>query len=175
MFYFLKEVSNFLGYEVIGIENIPKKALLIYYHGALPIDIYYLMAKYYLYKGKVIHAVGDRFLFKIPGKNIYELINLKSSSYLYFLINILGLKLFLEVFKVTPGSVDACAKILQTGLLSISPGGLLEAQFGDHYYELMWGDRLGFAKAALQAKVVRFAYLSIFNLQYNTCIERTAI
>ncbi|KAG1674536.1 Transmembrane protein 68 [Nymphon striatum] len=118
------------GYEVVGLENIPEKGLLIYYHGALPIDIYYLMAKYYLFKGKVIHAVGDRFLFKVP-----------------------GLKLLFEVFKVTPGTVDHCVKALQSELLTIAPGGLYEAQFGNNLYNLMWKDRIGFAKVALKAKV----------------------
>lgn len=35
------------GYEVTGMENIPKDgpALIVYYHGAIPIDMYYLVAK----------------------------------------------------------------------------------------------------------------------------------
>lgn len=35
------------GYEVTGMENIPKdgSALIVYYHGAIPIDMYYLVAK----------------------------------------------------------------------------------------------------------------------------------
>lgn len=52
-----------------GLENIPEKggALIIYYHGAIPIDLYYLMTKVYLYKNRLIHTVADYFLFKIPG------------------------------------------------------------------------------------------------------------
>lgn len=52
-----------------GLENIPDDtpALLVYYHGAIPIDIYYLLAKSILFKDRLIHTVGDRFLFKIPG------------------------------------------------------------------------------------------------------------
>ena len=58
------------GYEVSGMENIPvdTPALIVLYHGAVPIDIYYLIAKTILYKNRLIHTVGDRFLFKIPGK-----------------------------------------------------------------------------------------------------------
>lgn len=41
-------------------------------------------------------------------------------------------------------------------MLAISPGGVYEAQFGNSYYELMWKKRMGFAKVALDAKVVRF-------------------
>lgn len=35
------------GYEVVGMENLPKDgaALIVYYHGAIPIDMYYLVAK----------------------------------------------------------------------------------------------------------------------------------
>lgn len=68
-------VLYFLGYEVVGMENIPDSgsALIIYYHGAFPIDLYYLMAHVYLEKGRVIHNVVDNFVFNIPGiqLNIY--------------------------------------------------------------------------------------------------------
>ena len=59
----------FVGYEIIGLDRIPNTgpALLIYYHGAIPIDFYYIMAKVVLYKSRMIRAVGDRFLFKTPG------------------------------------------------------------------------------------------------------------
>lgn len=52
-----------------GLENIPDEgpALLIYYHGAVPIDVYYFLAKIYLYKKRLIHPVADRSLFHIPG------------------------------------------------------------------------------------------------------------
>lgn len=57
------------GYEVEGLENIPKDepALLIYYHGAIPIDIYYFLAKVYMHHNRVVHTVGDNFLFRLPG------------------------------------------------------------------------------------------------------------
>ena len=34
------------------------------------------------------------------------------------------------------------------------PGGVREAYFSDEYYELLWGNRCGFAKIALEAEVV---------------------
>ena len=57
------------GHEVIGLDKIPADgpALLIYYHGALPVDVYYLVAKLLLLKDRQVRAVGDRFLFRIPG------------------------------------------------------------------------------------------------------------
>lgn len=59
------------GYEVEGLENIPDTgpALIVYYHGAIPIDCYYLNAKCLLTKKRLIRAVGDHFLFRIPGNH----------------------------------------------------------------------------------------------------------
>lgn len=121
------------GYEIVGIENIPmdKPVLFIYYHGAMPIDLYYFTSKIILYHSKLIRLVADRFLFKLPGFSIIA-----------------------DVMKVIPGTVQSCSAILKEGhMLGISPGGVYEAQFGDSYYELMWQKRMGFAKVALDAKV----------------------
>ncbi|XP_040065982.2 transmembrane protein 68 isoform X1 [Ixodes scapularis] len=120
------------SYEVQGLENIPESgsALLVYYHGAIPIDYYYLLATCYLHKHRLIRAVGDRFLFMVP-----------------------GFKILMDVFKVSPGSVQSCAQVMREGnLLAIAPGGVLEAQFGDERYRLLWKKRLGFAKAAIEAR-----------------------
>lgn len=57
--------------------------------------------------------------------------------------------------KVSPGSIKSCVSILNKGhQLSISPGGVYEAQFGNEFYELLWRNRLGFAKVAIESKVV---------------------
>lgn len=75
--------------------------------------------------------MADRFLFKIPGFAIIS-----------------------ESCHVSPGTIQSCASILRDGnMLAISPGGVYEAQFGDHYYELLWKNRIGFAKVALEARV----------------------
>lgn len=57
------------GHELIGLENIPDEGpgLLIYYHGLLPVDYYYVHAKVKLYKNRQMKIVADRFLFKLPG------------------------------------------------------------------------------------------------------------
>lgn len=138
----------------MGLENIPqdKPILFIYYHGAIPIDIYYFASKVFLYNSKLIRLVVDRFLFKIPGWSI-----------------------FADVLKIIPGTVQSCSTILKEGnMLAISPGGVYEAQFGDSYYELMWKKRMGFAKVALDAKVVRFFqkfYINLFIFYYNDCFS----
>ncbi|XP_026320956.1 transmembrane protein 68 isoform X2 [Hyposmocoma kahamanoa] len=120
------------GYEIRGLENIPEGPfLIIYYHGALPIDMYYFIARMLLFKRKHIHTVADRFMFKIP-----------------------GWATLLEGLCVIPGTVATCAGVLRAGnALAISPGGVYEAQFGDHTYSLNWKSRVGFARVAQEAKV----------------------
>lgn len=58
-----------LGYEVHGMEKIPDEgpALIVYYHGAIPVDYYYFLAHVIIQKGRTCHSVADHFLFKIPG------------------------------------------------------------------------------------------------------------
>lgn len=122
------------GYEVLGLEHLPANngpALIVYYHGAIPVDIYYLIARVVLERERLIYTVADRFLFKIPGFAIIS-----------------------ESCNVSPGTIQSCVSILKDGnLLAISPGGVYEAQFGDHNYELLWRNRIGFAKVALEAQV----------------------
>uniref|UniRef100_A0A182JYD3 PCI domain-containing protein n=1 Tax=Anopheles christyi TaxID=43041 RepID=A0A182JYD3_9DIPT len=122
----------FHGYEVCGLENLPDtgSALIIYYHGAIPIDMYYFTARVYLKRQRLIYTVGDRFLNKVP-----------------------GWKLLARVMKISPGTVQSCASVLRDGnMLSIAPGGVYEAQFGDSNYELLWRQRVGFAKVAIESK-----------------------
>ncbi|XP_072898325.1 DGAT1/2-independent enzyme synthesizing storage lipids isoform X2 [Hemitrygon akajei] len=57
------------GYEVHGLEKIPHAgpALIVYYHGAIPVDYYYFLARVIIQKGRTCHSVADHFLFKLPG------------------------------------------------------------------------------------------------------------
>lgn len=138
-----------LGYEVEGLENISSSEpiLFVYYHGAIPIDVYYFITKVFLYKNRLVHTVADHFLFKIPG-NLCKCNPQKKESFF------LGFAIIAECMKVIPGTVQSCANVLKEGnLLAISPGGVYESQFS-HQYTLMWKKRLGFAKVALEAKVV---------------------
>lgn len=67
-----------------------------------------------------------------------------------------GFSIIAECMLVVPGTVHTCSSILKEGnLLAIAPGGVYESQFS-YNYDLMWKKRLGFAKVALEAKVVRF-------------------
>lgn len=68
--YFLFSTFFGLAHEVVGMENIPNKgpALLCMYHGTLPVDVYYLLAKLQLYKKRRLKIIVDHFLFKLPGE-----------------------------------------------------------------------------------------------------------
>ncbi|XP_053507133.1 transmembrane protein 68 [Ictalurus furcatus] len=143
------------GYEICGLEKIPEEgpALIVYYHGAIPIDYYYFLARVIIQKGRACHSVADHFLFKIP-----------------------GFKLLLEVFSVIHGPQEECVKALRSGhLLGISPGGVREALFSDETYTLLWGKRKGFAQVAIDSKVpiipmftqnVREGFRSLGNLRF---------
>ena len=75
-------------------------------------------------------SVADHFMFKIP-----------------------GLGTILKLLRITPGTVESCAKDLREGnLLGIAPGGVYESQFSDHNYKVLWKSRVGFAKIALKAE-----------------------
>lgn len=123
------------GYEIEGLENIPNEgsALLVYYHGNLPLDVYYVIAKCLLHKKRALHCVGDKFIFKIPGWGK-----------------------MCKIFCVTPGTQEDCIERLKSGhLLCIAPGGLREALFSDpSRYNLMWARRLGFAKVIIATNTV---------------------
>lgn len=120
------------GYEVEGLENLPDTgAIVVYYHGTLPIDMYYFAAKAHLLTGRMFYSVADRFLFKIPGFSIAA-----------------------EALNIIPGTLQSCCQVVETGhLLTISPGGVYEALFGDQTYPIMWKSRTGFAKVAIASKV----------------------
>lgn len=127
-----------IGFEIDGLDKIPDKgaALIVYYHGTLPIDFYYLAARCLLEKKRHIRAVGDNFLFHIPGQCLFSKFIIlqiyKGSIYIPYVIlfflnhTLTGLRRFLEVFRVTPGTIQSCVNVLNDGhLLAIAPGMLV--------------------------------------------------
>lgn len=90
-----------------------------------------------------------------------------------------GFSIISECLKIIPGTVQTCSNILKEGnILAIAPGGVYESQFSQQY-NLMWKKRLGFAKVALDAKVVSFVPIFAFNLllthvisAYHTSVYR---
>lgn len=122
------------AYEVRGAEHIPENrpALLVFYHGFIPIDAWYFAAWFYRRTGRLVRGLGERLLFDLPGVA----------------------EIALEMGAV-PGTRENALALLASGnLVGVSPGGVREAIAGrPNHYRLLWGDRLGFAHVALQAGV----------------------
>ncbi|XP_029141031.1 transmembrane protein 68-like [Protobothrops mucrosquamatus] len=120
------------SYEVSGLENLPKgPAILVYYHGAVPLDYYYFIQRIYRLTGRLFYSVIDHIVFHIP-----------------------GIRLFLAVHHTNHCSREKCLNILKQGhVLGIAPGGVREQNYGNNYYKLIWGKRKGFAHIAIDAKV----------------------
>ncbi|XP_072855037.2 DGAT1/2-independent enzyme synthesizing storage lipids [Pogona vitticeps] len=120
------------GYEVHGMDKLPQgPGLLVFYHGAFPLDYQYFVSRLYLQTGRFCRTVVDYHFSKIP-----------------------GIKLFYNVQGLTHDGRLECVEILKKGyLLGVLPGGAREALFSDQSYGLLWGRRTGFAHVAKDAKV----------------------
>ncbi|XP_026526231.1 transmembrane protein 68-like [Notechis scutatus] len=120
------------GYELHGIENIPDgPGLIIYYHGALPLDYLYFLAKIFILKRRCCYSIADDCLFVFP-----------------------GVQALTGVTGIIQNKKEECLNVLKKGkLLGISPGGMREALFSDKSYKLIWHKRKGFAQLAVDMKV----------------------
>ncbi|XP_071483795.1 DGAT1/2-independent enzyme synthesizing storage lipids-like [Diadema antillarum] len=121
------------GFELHGTQNLPKEggAILAYYHGTIPIDVYFIISKIRIWHQRAVYTVADRFVYKLH-----------------------GLKLLWRIFAVTTGSREECVRILKEGnLMAIAPGGTREAYFSDSNYPLLWYQRKGFAIVAKESQV----------------------
>lgn len=121
------------GYEILGMENIPKSGavLVIFYHAAFPLDQLYFISRVYFEKQRAIWSVVDKFFNDTPNS-----------------------KAFLEFLNLIPGDFVQCERRLKDGeILLIAPGGVYEALFSDDNYKVLWQERLGFAKLALATDV----------------------
>lgn len=126
------EIYN--GFESQGEENIPSTsgALIVFYHGLMPLDAWYFGLQYYLKSGRLIRGLGDRWLFKTP-----------------------LLKNLVRSVGALEGSPKTAVDLLKSGeLVGVSPGGVKEAVAGtSKNYQLVWGQREGFARVATEAQV----------------------
>jgi hypothetical protein len=71
-------------------------------------------------------------------------------------LRIPGFPTFMDACEWITGTVESCVAILKKGdLLSVFPGGATEAFLSDNNYNILWPRYAGFARIAVQAKVVR--------------------
>ncbi|XP_077789137.1 DGAT1/2-independent enzyme synthesizing storage lipids-like isoform X1 [Podarcis muralis] len=119
------------GYEVIGLEHLPKgPGIVIFHHSIWLCGYCFFVCKAYEEKGRLCHSVIDHFLYKLPGP-----------------------KMFCDVLFLRDFKKSECVEILKKGhLLGVAPGGGREANFSNDY-SLIWGNHTGFARLALEAKV----------------------
>ena len=101
-----------------------------------------------------------------------------------------GLSSLLEALEIEPATSSTCRAMLERGdVLAISPGtdkgrefvrlndhsisgGVREALFSDHHYQLIWKERKGFARVAIEAKTVRPISLKFYYRQrdaFDSC------
>ncbi len=59
---------TYFNYEVVGLDNIPSEggALLVYYHGAIPMDYIFLSCELLLRRGRHPRSVADKVMVRMP-------------------------------------------------------------------------------------------------------------
>ena len=137
-----------------GLERIPRSRPLLFVgnhtlYGVL--DIPFLFAELYEREGIFLRGLGDRLHFEVP-----------------------GWRELLAHFGVVVGDREACGRLLDAGeCVLVFPGGAREVcrRRGEEH-KLIWKQRIGFAKMALQhrATIVPFAMVGIddaFDIAYD--------
>jgi 1-acyl-sn-glycerol-3-phosphate acyltransferase len=152
--YFSRAVDFFAryynGFEARQTEYIPQKGhgLIVFYHSNSALDAWYFGLQYYINTGRMIRGLADDWLFKTP-----------------------GLKWMMKAIGAVPASPEAALELLNDGhLVGVAPGGVREAVMGSPgNYKLSWGNRIGFAKLALNAKCpIIPAFTENVNQMYKT-------
>ena len=122
------------GYELKGAENIPVDgpSLVVMYHGFIPLDGWFFLARMLLEHGVHVRGLTDRWLLATP-----------------------GLRRLVDVGGAVSAEPEAALAMLGRGhTLLVAPGGTREAIKGhDRHYRVTWGQRAGFARLALRANV----------------------
>ncbi len=125
--------------KVYGIENVPKRrALLVGNHNTLGMIDAPLLAAELWERGKMVRSLGDHAHFKIP-----------------------GWRDGLTRMGVVEGTRDIASELMRNGeLVMVFPGGAREVnKRKNERYKLVWKNRLGFARLAIQHQypIVPFA------------------
>jgi 1-acyl-sn-glycerol-3-phosphate acyltransferase len=123
-----------------GIENIPRRrpSLFVGNHTLFSLDAPMMLVELYIRRRFVLRALGDHVHFRIP---------------LW--------RDLLRRYGVVDGTRDNCARLMAAGeSVLVFPGGAREVfKHKGEKYQLLWGDRVGFARMAIQYRypIVPFA------------------
>jgi 1-acyl-sn-glycerol-3-phosphate acyltransferase len=127
-----------------GLENIPRRqpCLFVGNHTLFSLDVPILVAELYTKRGIVTRSLGDHVHFKIP-----------------------FWRALLTRFGVIDGTRENCARLMAAGeSVLVFPGGAREVfKHKGEKYQLLWGERLGFARMAIQYRypIVPFAAVGV--------------
>lgn len=126
-----------------GLEHIPSTgaALLVGNHTVLGVvDVPHLFAGIWAHKRRALRALGHHAHFRIP-----------------------GWRRFLRRAGVVDGTRENCAALFEAGeLVLVFPGGSREVtKRKGQRYQLLWGDRLGFATLAVRHRVPIVPFASV--------------
>ncbi len=116
--------------KVYGIDNVPNRgALLVGNHTVLGVLDLPLFCAELWERGRIVRALGDHAQFKVP-----------------------GWRTMLKRLGVVEGTRANCAELMQRGeLILVFPGGGREvAKRKGEQYKLVWKNRMGFARMAIQ-------------------------
>ena len=110
-----------------NLENIPRTGgvMLVWYHGPIPVDYFGLIAKVFSRDHRMVFSVVDKCLHMIPGLSRVQR-HLQCESF---------------------SRVECASKLMDGAIIGVAPGGSREALFDDSY-EVLWENRVGFAKVA---------------------------
>ena len=134
----LEPLRKVIKPKVYGIEHVPKKrALLVGNHNTLAVDLPLLAAELWE-RGRMVRPLGDHAHFKIP-----------------------GWRHALSRMGVVEGTREITSELMRRGeLVMVFPGGGREVyKRRNERYKLVWKNRLGFARLAIQHEypIVPFA------------------
>lgn len=148
-------ISFWHGQTFTGLENIPETggAVIVWYHGPMPVDYFGLIAEVFKRDGRIINTVVDKCLLKVPGLG-------RVRKYL----------------RCGAFSKVQCAGLLDDGeLVGLAPGGSREALFDDSY-SVCWRQRVGFAKiAAFTQSPIIPVFTENIRLSYCTMLSAGAV
>lgn len=121
-------------YELRGVEHIPLHgaALLVVNHSFATYDGFLMGLELYAKTGRLMRALGDDLIFKIP-----------------------KLAEWARHLGISPASPTTGAQLLKDGeLLGVAPGGMREAlRPSTERYRVRWKERKGFVRLAIRAQV----------------------